>query len=240
MKKGDQRKQDIIQAAETLFYQKGYEATSIQDILDALHLSKGGFYHHFVSKSQLLELLCEQKVQGLVEGASRAVAETPGGAVDALNTFLENCVIWKSQHTNFILLLMQVSDLDENSIMREKLREKTMAFALPAFAPIIQKGVDQAVFFSPYPEQIAALILHLVLKLGDDIAALFAPASGELDPLPKILRLLEVYRHAVERLLDAPFGTVLIHSMASMSELCQTVTEHLRHNAWESFHKTQS
>ena len=43
MKKGDLRRQAILDTAEALFFQRGYEETSVQDILDAMGLSKGGF-----------------------------------------------------------------------------------------------------------------------------------------------------------------------------------------------------
>ena len=41
MKKGDARRAAIIETAERLFYLKGYENTSVQDVLDELKLSKG-------------------------------------------------------------------------------------------------------------------------------------------------------------------------------------------------------
>ena len=66
MRKGDARRASIIEAAERLFYLKGYEDTSVQDVLDELHLSKGGFYHHFESKLSLLEEIgrasCRERV----------------------------------------------------------------------------------------------------------------------------------------------------------------------------------
>ena len=67
MRKGDIRKAAIIQAAEQLFYTKGYENTSIQDVLDALKLSKGGFYHHFESKLSLLDAISQQRVENSAE-----------------------------------------------------------------------------------------------------------------------------------------------------------------------------
>lgn len=51
--------ENIITTATTLFLEKGYEQTSIQDILDALHLSKGGLYHHFESKEAILSAVME-------------------------------------------------------------------------------------------------------------------------------------------------------------------------------------
>lgn len=44
MRKGDEKRQAILDVAEKLFYTKGYEATSVQDILDVLDTSKGSFY----------------------------------------------------------------------------------------------------------------------------------------------------------------------------------------------------
>ena len=51
------RRNEILDAARTLVYTKGYEQMSIQDILDALKISKGAFYHYFDSKPALLEAL---------------------------------------------------------------------------------------------------------------------------------------------------------------------------------------
>ena len=51
------RKKLILDTAEALFYEKGFEQTSIQDILDRTFLSKGGFYHYFHAKDDLLEEL---------------------------------------------------------------------------------------------------------------------------------------------------------------------------------------
>ena len=47
LRKGDIRKQEILKTAEMMFCRNGYEKTSIQDIIDVLHSSKGSFYHHF-------------------------------------------------------------------------------------------------------------------------------------------------------------------------------------------------
>jgi len=46
-------KQRIIQEALRLFSLKGFLSTSVQDILNAAHASKGGFYNHFKSKDEL-------------------------------------------------------------------------------------------------------------------------------------------------------------------------------------------
>jgi AcrR family transcriptional regulator len=47
-------RQEILRTAARLFQQRGYDATSMNDVAAALKLSKGGLYHHFQSKDQIL------------------------------------------------------------------------------------------------------------------------------------------------------------------------------------------
>ena len=47
-------RQEILRAAARLFQQQGYDATSMNDVAAALKLSKGGLYHHFQSKDEIL------------------------------------------------------------------------------------------------------------------------------------------------------------------------------------------
>lgn len=59
----EQTVEKIIVASSKLFMEKGYEQTSIQDILDMTKLSKGGLYHHFKSKDEILEVVMKKRVQ---------------------------------------------------------------------------------------------------------------------------------------------------------------------------------
>jgi len=47
-------RQEILRTAARLFQQQGYDATSMNDVAAALRLSKGGLYHHFQSKDEIL------------------------------------------------------------------------------------------------------------------------------------------------------------------------------------------
>jgi AcrR family transcriptional regulator len=49
-----QPRQEILRTAARLFQQQGYDATSMNDVAAALKLSKGGLYHHFESKDEIL------------------------------------------------------------------------------------------------------------------------------------------------------------------------------------------
>ena len=51
--------QQIISAADRLFYERGYEYTSFKDIADEVQISRGNFYHHFHTKDEILDAVIE-------------------------------------------------------------------------------------------------------------------------------------------------------------------------------------
>ncbi|WP_129663967.1 TetR/AcrR family transcriptional regulator [Phytoactinopolyspora endophytica] len=73
----------IVEAADELFYQHGYEHTSFAAIADEVRISRGNFYYHFKSKDEILDAVIDARV-----GARRAMLEqweadepTPGGRI---------------------------------------------------------------------------------------------------------------------------------------------------------------
>ena len=56
-------RQEILRTAARLFHRKGYDATSMNDVAAALKFSKGGLYHHFQSKDEILFNLMEKAME---------------------------------------------------------------------------------------------------------------------------------------------------------------------------------
>lgn len=52
----------IVEAADQLFYRRGYEHTSFSDIADAVQISRGNFYYHFKSKDEILDAVIETRL----------------------------------------------------------------------------------------------------------------------------------------------------------------------------------
>ena len=66
----NQTKSRIVSAAWSLFYRYGYDHTTVDDIVEASHTSKGSFYHYFESKDALmgsLSYLFDEKYEELLE-----------------------------------------------------------------------------------------------------------------------------------------------------------------------------
>ena len=71
-------RQEILRTAARLFQQRGYDATSMNDVAAALKLSKGGLYHHFQSKDEILFEIMNHAMeitQELVIGPVRRIVD---------------------------------------------------------------------------------------------------------------------------------------------------------------------
>ena len=52
----------IVEAADRLFYQQGYEHTSFSDIAEVVRISRGNFYYHFKTKDEILDAVIEARL----------------------------------------------------------------------------------------------------------------------------------------------------------------------------------
>jgi TetR/AcrR family transcriptional repressor of nem operon len=55
-------REDIVEAADDLFFRHGYEHTSFSNIAEAVKISRGNFYHHFKSKDEILDAVIEARL----------------------------------------------------------------------------------------------------------------------------------------------------------------------------------
>ena len=64
-------RQEIVTAADRLFYERGFEATSFADVAKDVGLSRGNFYYHFKTKDEILDAVIGQRIM-----ATRAMLDT--------------------------------------------------------------------------------------------------------------------------------------------------------------------
>lgn len=225
MKKGDQRRQAIIEAAETLFYKNGYEKTSVQDVLDVLNLSKGGFYHHFDSKLLLLEAICSQKVESACAYASEAVEACEGGALPKLNALLTHIGLLHQPDAEFIGLIVRVAYGGEGALLRDSLKRGYTRGLLPLVREVLLAGYKEGVFFTSYPDKLAEILLDLGACLTDRIGFLLEEQKGNPESAILLLEELNAYRHSVETLLGAPYGSVDLYDMEYLIQLIKELNQ---------------
>lgn len=239
MKKGEIRKQAIIDSAERLFYEKGYENTSIQDILDDLHFSKGGFYHHFDSKITLLEALCEQKTDEVYLRCEAAVRTEGLAPVEKLNAVLSSSSLLSQNSMDFIGLLIRVAYRGGSVMLRDSIKRTAIKRLLPLMDEIVYDGLKKKIFYTPHPDTVGRLILLLGTNLTDEIAERLSGETIGQSELLLSLELLDTYRNAVELLLNAPYGSVEIIDMNRIVEISENILQQNRRLSWSAFHENK-
>lgn len=228
MKKGDARRQSILHAAEKLFYMKGYENTSVQDVLMEAGISKGGFYHHFESKASLLEEIGIARTEENFERVELAVKECKGSALEKLNLLFDVGGFFEMEDQDFISLMIHVVYQDGCIQLRETLKNLRVTRYEPLLTRIIHEGVESKLFYTGYPDNVARLILLMDNALTDEIAGALPACRDDPECFIGLADLLGAYRSGVERLLDAPYGSVRLAGLERIAEIVQMLGQEQR------------
>jgi AcrR family transcriptional regulator len=140
----DERIEEIIQAAVDEFLESGYDGTSMDAIARRAGISKGGLYHHFSGKDEVL-LLANQKLNEPVVQIMFEAAQKPS-AIDGLLGYIQNYLeYWQAHRREMVFYILSFAKLIDNPSlwqMYENYTEKSLAF----FQDLYQKGIDSGDF----------------------------------------------------------------------------------------------
>ena len=227
MKKGELKKQEILRTAEARFCRDGYDQTSIQDILDDLHTSKGSFYHHFVSKEALLEEICKNRA----EESSRQVLQSAEGLSDPLerlNALLGGMIPFNGQKISFLLMLLPVFSGPEGIMIRNCYANELERLYCGEIAKALEKGTESGVFACHNPFFSAGMLTMLVNRfwLGICDTVLENEAAGRNTDPGDLMGVTDGYRIAAERLISAPFGSLDLISLPEVQAMTEQIHLH--------------
>ena len=147
----------ILETAMKLFAEKGYEHTSIQDIINNLGgLSKGAIYHHFRSKEDILNAvtikMSEQSNKMLFE-----IQNSPGltGKEKLRKLLVES--LNRSVHDEIFAAAPNIGD---SPALVFSILRGTIDYTAPVYVlPIIEQGIADGSIQTEYPKELAELIL---------------------------------------------------------------------------------
>jgi AcrR family transcriptional regulator len=198
----------ILDAAQRLVYTKGYEQMTIQDVLDALRISKGAFYYYFDSKPALLDALLA-RAQEEVLALLRPIAEDAHlSALEKLRRYFPTLGRWKTDRKDFLLELARVLYSDDNAIFRQKARVRAISTVTPLLTEILRQGIQEGVVTAASPDEVGELLVCLALDLSDTLAGLLLASVRPPDLARRFERTVAVYTGALERVLGAPSGSL--------------------------------
>lgn len=219
------RRNEILDAAQMLIYSKGYEQMTIQDILEALRISKGAFYHYFESKQALLEAIIERTTQEGIKVLQPILEDDNLSALEKFHKFFDAAARWKSERKAFFLALLRVWYIDENAIVRQKMQVASLRQLAPLLAEIVQQGIQEGVFHSVYPEKISEVLMALMVSQGDAIAVLLLEDPPGQDLFIRMQQTTAVYEEAMERAVGAPPGSLILMDEQTLREWVDVLQE---------------
>lgn len=146
----------ILDVAGRLFLEKGYEHTSIQDIIDNLGgLSKGAIYHHFKSKEEILDAVTDRIMVESNWKLARTLERSDLNGIEKLRTLFKSSLCRPAQDEIFHV----APSFYNNPRLLASLLYETIELTAPEFIqPIIMEGIADGSIKAEYPKQLAELI----------------------------------------------------------------------------------
>jgi len=169
----EQTVQLILDTASTLFLQKGYDKTTLQDIINATKLSKGAIYHHFASKEAILIAVVDR--MGDFNSAVLAEIRDKKGLTGAekLRQLFRTSMYLSFQGK----ILHMLPFLLENPKFMALQMQSILGEAAPDYIlPILNQGIADGSIRADYPEQLAEVLL-LMTDLW--LHPIFRPSTPE-------------------------------------------------------------
>jgi len=158
-----QRREEIVGAATDIFFSKGFDKATMDDIANQAELSKGTLYLYFSSKDDLYMAVARNGIQLLREKTNAAV-EKGGSALDKLLLMGRTCVDFARTHPDYMKSIMTLEELEpgEMNLTVEDVqdiiyRESTVA----SVVQVIEQGVEEGVFRNDLPALLVANTLWM-------------------------------------------------------------------------------
>lgn len=223
MRKGEAKRLEMLAASEKLFLSKGYDATSVQDILDVLHASKGGFYHHFDSKEDVLKTLCAQRAERAAAFTAQHL-EAAQGDMARINAVLHGFMPLRLEEADFVSMLMPLIERSEGRAMAMIYQDALNEHFLPLLAAEVARAAQNGTVYLPV-RGMEEMALHLVNRCWMGVAAEVSAAQreGQRIEATSLLATVERYRRAIEVLLDAPYGSVELLRVEELAAVCEAL-----------------
>lgn len=185
MRKGERTRERVLAIAEGLILQRGFSGTSIDDIIDAADITKGGFFYHFRGKADLARALVlryldadELFFRRLVDRAEELVEDPLQRVLLFLKLFAEAMADIPGTHPGCLVASFtyesQLLDPELRSLMAEGVQSWRRLF-VSLFEPVVEKyPMREEVALDDLADMLTSIIEGgiIVSRINDDPRAL--------------------------------------------------------------------
>lgn len=197
VKEAEERKNEILDAADELFGQKGFDGTSTNDILEKVGIARGTLYHHFKSKEDIMDALIERYNLCLLSAAQEAASDKSIHVYERIMRVVMSLNISGSSGQEIIDHIHK----PQNALMHQKIQKVILNGVTPILTGIILEGIEQGLFNTPFPYE----CMEMVMAYSNTV---FDGDMVELTEEERASRI-QAFIFNVERLLGAESGSFM-------------------------------
>ncbi|PJJ30620.1 TetR/AcrR family transcriptional regulator [Lacrimispora celerecrescens] len=194
IKDADVRKNEILDAAADLFNSDGYDGTTISAIIEKAGIARGTIYYHFKSKEDILDALIDRRNTEFL-AAARQNAEDK--SIPVIERLLRTIIAMNGDKDGNSELTRQMHK-PQNALMHQKTHQAMMEGIPPILMEIIEDGISEGLFNTPYPYESLEMVVAHINAVFDDYAE---KLTGE-----ELLGRVKAFIFNLERLFGAEPG----------------------------------
>lgn len=193
VKSAEERKNEILDVAEQLFAEKGFDNTSTNDIINAIGIARGTLYHHFKSKEEILDSVIERISESLMREARSIAMDQRIPLLDRLTGSIRALNV-ETQIGEEVMIQVHKP---QNALLHQKMQKRLIGGVVPIMAGLIEEGCREGIFHTAYPTEAAEMVIVYSNVAFDELA--------ELDAEDR-MRKIQAFICHTERIMGAEEG----------------------------------
>ncbi|TVR33429.1 MAG: TetR/AcrR family transcriptional regulator [Spirochaetaceae bacterium] len=205
-----ERRTEILAVAERLFYEHGYDHTSIAQIIEEVGIAKGTFYHHFSSKAALVEGLVQGLIEQMLPAFEELARRSDISPVQRLQGYFDINSGWKSTNVELMVTTITALYRPENALLLRRISENSLDALGPYFNAVIVEGVEAGVFDAPRPERFGEFIMGMLIGIAESRSRILVESIDEPSKLYDYADMISILELAINRLLGVPEKTITL------------------------------
>ena len=167
VKTAEERKNEILDVAEQLFAEKGFDNASTNDIINKIGIARGTLYHHFASKEEILDAMVDRMTRRSISRAGNIIADRSVPLLERLSAAVISLNINSGAGTE----VLEQMHRPQNALLHQKMQERILSGVVPLIAKLIEEGNAEGTFDSAYPDEAAEMIMTYANTAFDTLAA---------------------------------------------------------------------
>lgn len=165
IKDPEERKAEILDTAEMLFTTKGYNQTTIIDILNEIGIAKGTFYYYFKSKEEVMDAIIMRIVNADV-AAAKAIADNSD--LTSIAKLFQILFAQKPKDGGGKEKMLEQFHQPNNAEMHQKSLVQSILQMTPVLTQVIEQGIHENVMATEYPKETIEFLLASAQVVFDE------------------------------------------------------------------------